>query len=135
MLTNEEWARIQEITKAGTLISQQLRLIEESIRDVSFRIEQSNRLQNYIKTASDKKANLDEIISNIPSEYSYRLSHRKRFRDFIKDLPKELKAFEIERGIELRQKNLYRHSLLLFNNTKVFYQTLLSQNQILISNS
>ena len=116
---------LHELTSAFYIFNHQIRLIEEGILDTRYRIQESEALQNYIKKSDAQQLPMGDTLDLMPADFSYRLSHQKRLRDWIKDLPEDVRIFEIKEGIALRQKNLYKRSLDSLITTKAFYENII----------
>jgi hypothetical protein len=104
-----------------SLFRAQLQRLEAGIGNLEGRIEDSRRLVSFVENAMKSGLEPDAIVDTLPSEYSYRLSHQKRFQRWLKELPEDLMPFELSEGIAIRQRSLYQRLLSSMRLARNFY--------------
>ena len=128
-LTPEQMGQLKLWLTPGFIQKQQLRAIDAGLLDLGLRMRDAVQLQAYINDARKRGLNPAAIIEGLPSDFSYRLSHQKRLKEWLLEMPPELATYEIETGLELRQRNLYQPSFKHLEMLKQFYTEEFEKNQ------
>lgn len=118
----EQQSYLDDWLRPAYLYRQQLRAVEAGIRDLQLRIKDSTQLQKFISEGRAQGLDHRGIAASLPSDYSYRLSHQKRLREWLLEMPLELLSHELDRGLAIRQQNLYQPSLAHLEMLKGFYE-------------
>ena len=120
-LKEEQLSQLALWLAPGYIQKQQLRAIEAGLLDLGTRMRDAAQMQVYINEGRKKGLSAQAIIEGLPSDFSYRLSHQKRFKEWLQEMPAELQTYEVETGLALRQKNLYQPSYRHLEMLKRFY--------------
>ena len=118
-LTNEEGDTLHKIFSSGYLIKEQMKILETGIRDLEYRIKESDKLLSYIQ--DNKALTPQQLVSKLPSEFSYRMSYLKPFREWLGNMPDQLLEHEFSSGFEIRNRGYYQKNLKHLKSLKDFY--------------
>jgi hypothetical protein len=116
---------IRNLLKPGIIFRSQIRLLDRMIANQEFRIKESLRLQAYCQAGLQQGLSTEEIAENMPSEFSYALSHQKPFRKLLEEIPEPLTNYEIRRGFGQRHQRFYEPYLHYLQMLRGFYADLL----------
>ncbi|SMF10985.1 hypothetical protein [Pseudobacteriovorax antillogorgiicola] len=111
---------INDIFSPSYLIKQQMKIIDQGIQDLEYRIKESDKLLAYIDSHKGKTA--QDMVDALPSEFSYRMSYLKPFREWLGNLPDRLLEHEFNTGFETRNKGYYKKNLNHLKGLKQFYE-------------
>lgn len=125
-ISAEERGQLEEWLRPAFIYKQQIKAVEAGILDLELRIRDSLLLQKFIAEGRAKGLDHKSLIASLPSDFSYRLSHQKRLKEWLSELPDEVQVYELDKGLAARQTTLYQPSLRHLEMLKSFYQTLLS---------
>jgi len=121
-LNHEDQQQLENHLQPYALFKAQMKRLELGMTDMQRRVDDSRRLLSFVDKARAHGLEPEEIVQTLPSEFSYRLSHQKRLRTWLLELPDDVMPFEIEQGIAKRQKHLYRRLLDSMQITRSFYE-------------
>lgn len=107
-LSSAEKARLQHLLDPRSVVSHQLGLQENIIRDLEQRIAESDEMVTYAQTAQSKGSTQDDILTHLSRHFGYQLSHRKPLRELLSGLPAPMREFEMLQGMRLRNEALFR---------------------------
>lgn len=120
--------RLEQKLEEDYIIKAQLKLLDAGAQEMMQRISQSQQLQDYIKLQLDAGKELIPSLKALPTEYSYRLTHQKRFWQWLSELPEDVQKMEVERGFNEREKLLYGNTLRAILHLKAFYEGLVKDH-------
>jgi len=122
--------RLEQKLEEDYIVKSQLVLLEAGAHEMTRRISQSQELQDYIKAQVQAGKELIPSLKALPTEYSYRLTHQKRFWQWLSELPEDVQKMEVERGFNEREKLLYGNTLKAILHLKTFYTALLPESSL-----
>lgn len=125
--SSAELKNLQEKLEDHYIVKVQLALLDQGIKEMQIRIKQSQQLQDYIKSQIQTGADLMLALKSLPTEFSYKLTHQKKFWQWLAELPEDVRAIEVERGFSEREKLLYGNSLNAMMYLRGFYENLLKR--------
>ncbi|NRA67564.1 MAG: hypothetical protein HRU19_23995 [Pseudobacteriovorax sp.] len=111
------------VFEKGHLFRKQIQLLKQGVADIKERILDSEKLIEFI---SDHKDTPQKALTSLSSEYSYRLSHMRSFKEWLEHLPPAFLEHEFQAGFELRHERFYQSSLAFLNSQIAFYENQLS---------
>ncbi|MDQ3231761.1 MAG: hypothetical protein M3Q07_08075 [Pseudobdellovibrionaceae bacterium] len=121
-LSPDKQVQLETYLKPHALFDAQLKRLDMGMIDMQRRIDDSRRLVLFVDKARSQGLRPEEIVQTLPSEFSYRMTHQKRFRTWLQELPGDILPFEMEQGIAYRQKHLYQRLLNSMQMTRGFYE-------------
>ncbi|MBF0440393.1 MAG: hypothetical protein HQK54_00665 [Oligoflexales bacterium] len=107
----------------------QISFLDKVIADTKARIRESQKLQAFLCEEQNKGKHFDEIIKTMPSEFSYRLSYRKPYREWLSELPPDIRDLEINHTAKNRKNDYYEKRLDSQIAEKNIYLELISKSQ------
>ena len=126
-LSGESYAKLEKYLSPKYVLVNQLKLVERAIRDFERRVALNLELSKFVKSSQDQGRSMEEIIKEMPSEFSYQLSYRMPFKEWLGAMPIKLATHELTDGISVRQKNFYQPILKVLHSQKSFYQNLIGE--------
>ena len=124
-ITIEQEKVLNRILGKSYVLRQQVAILDRLIRDLQYRIDESSKLIKFIDGQQDKDIN--QVLASIPSEFSYQLSYRKPFKEWLQEMPPKLAKLEFEQGFQDRQKNFYRPYLEFLQQHRSYYASLVER--------
>lgn len=115
----KDFKELEEKLEDEYIVTAQQSLLDHGIQEMKLRIKQSQQLQDYIKAQLRSGTDLMEALKSLPTEFSYKLTHQKRFWQWLAELPEDVRVIEVERGFSEREKLLYGNTL----NAMVYLRT------------
>ncbi len=125
-LSPEQAAVLQSILKPQSIFIRQLAIVEQRIQDVRQRIQESEKLDAYIDTSLKGEVDIKAVIAGMPSPFSYRLHHRKPFKEWLEEMPQKLAEHELREGFQSRRRHYYAPSLSYLELQRQFLQQLIA---------
>ena len=116
---------LREILKPGYIFKKQIEMLNGVIMQHEHRSRNSLKLQDYCNSSLNEGKNTKEIAAQMPDEFSYQLSHQKKFRELLAELPEAIADMEIKRGFKMRHQRFYTPCLNYLKMQRQFYQGLL----------
>ncbi len=121
-LNPAEMQKLERYLEPYSVFRAQVERLRQGAKDMEERISESAKLLAFIQESQKKGMSTEEIVTSLPSEFSYRLSHQKRFQEWLQGLPENIQTYEIEKGIAKRQGDLYRRLQDSISSMTTFYQ-------------
>jgi len=118
---------LRELLKPGVVFVNQIKLLDHAIVTLERRMKESLRLQAYCKNALERGQSTEAIASSLPSDFSYKLSHQKPFKELLQEIPPALAEFEIREGFAHRNRRFFSPYLRYLKSQKSFYEDLLAE--------
>ena len=116
--------KFESLTVPGSVLQYQSALQERVIKDSMQRIKESENLLRYIESKRQEGKSISDIQEGLPESFSYRMSYRKSFKEWLSYLPENVRQVQFDFGFKLRKEAFYEKRLLVQRHTQEMMQDL-----------
>lgn len=100
-------AQIRKLMDYRCVVEHSLNRIDEIIKDLENRIEESEEMARFTKECSESGVTAVDTIKKMHERFRYQLSMRKSLKDLYSQLPPDMQHFELNVGLWQRNKQLF----------------------------
>jgi hypothetical protein len=107
---------LKHLLQANILLERQKEHVKKEIEKLEWRIEEAVNASAYSKKLFKEKSSISEVVEKIQLKFPYDLNYQKTMVDLYKDIPNDMKRFELEEAPIIRAESIWKPLRNLFNS-------------------